>query len=202
MARARLHDPDTILDAARGLLLEDGARAATVAAIASASGAPTGSIYHEFGSRGELLVRLWIRAVRGSQERFTTAIRTAPDARAGAVAAALSVFDVTDHHLADARLLVSLRRRDLLGEVTNPALHTELERLNEPMERVTRDLARDLASSDAPDVVARVALATVDLPLGAVRRFIADGRRPPLALREPLRAAVEAVIDDIERSRT
>jgi AcrR family transcriptional regulator len=200
MARARLHDPDAILDAARGVLLEDGPRAATVAAIAGASGAPTGSIYHQFGSRGELLARLWIRAVRRSQDRFVAAVRSAPDAHAGAVAAALSIFDDTDQHLADARLLVSLRRRDLLGSVTDPELHAELERLNVPVERVVRQLARDLAGSDTPAVVAQVALATVDLPLGAVRRYIAEGSRPPAALRAPVRAAVEAVLSQIERS--
>lgn len=55
MPRAVAHDAGAILDAARGLVLEGGPRAAGVAAIAAASGAPVGSIYHRFGSRDGLL---------------------------------------------------------------------------------------------------------------------------------------------------
>jgi AcrR family transcriptional regulator len=45
MPRPQLHPTDTMLDAARDLLLEDGSGSATIEAIASSSGAPTGSIY-------------------------------------------------------------------------------------------------------------------------------------------------------------
>src|SRR5215204_5291529 len=69
MARPQLHPTDTMLDAARDLLLEDGSRSATIEAIASSSGAPTGSIYHRFGSRDALIARLWMRAVYRSQAR-------------------------------------------------------------------------------------------------------------------------------------
>ena len=48
MPRPELHPTDSILDAARGVVLEQGLGAATVAAIAESSGAPVGSIYHRF----------------------------------------------------------------------------------------------------------------------------------------------------------
>jgi AcrR family transcriptional regulator len=63
-----------MLDVARDLLLEGGAHGATVEAISRASGAPTGSIYHRFGSRDELVTRLWMRAVRRSQAAFLEAL--------------------------------------------------------------------------------------------------------------------------------
>ena len=68
--RPQLHQTDTMLDATRDLLLESGTRAATIEAIAAASGAPIGTIYHRFGSRESLLTRLWMRAVYRSQQLY------------------------------------------------------------------------------------------------------------------------------------
>ena len=66
MAPPRKHDSDGILDAARTLVLRDGPRAASVAAIARESGAPVGTLYHRFGSRDAVLAAAWLRAL----ERF------------------------------------------------------------------------------------------------------------------------------------
>ena len=62
--RKSLYSPEAMLDVARDLLLDEGAHGATIDAISTVSGAPTGSIYHRFGSRDELVTRLWMRAVR------------------------------------------------------------------------------------------------------------------------------------------
>jgi AcrR family transcriptional regulator len=194
MARQSLHDPAGILDAARSVVLDGGPRAATVAAIAGASGAPTGSIYHRFGSRETLLARLWIRAAQGSQERFLEAMRAEPDPEEATVAAALSIFDFTRDAFPDARLLASLRREDLVGAAAN----AELELLNAPIEEGVRELARRLGGA-APE---EVALAALDLPHGAVRRHLVAGRRPPERLRRPVELAVRAVVHDITRRST
>jgi AcrR family transcriptional regulator len=61
MARPELHRADRILDSARELVLEGGARAATIDGIVSASGAPKGSIYHRFATLNELLASMWLR---------------------------------------------------------------------------------------------------------------------------------------------
>ena len=70
MGRPQLHSEDAILDAARTLVLEVGARSATVTAVAETSGVPKGSIYHRFASLDDLLAEMWIRAVRRSQGPF------------------------------------------------------------------------------------------------------------------------------------
>jgi len=57
--------------------LDEGPRAVSVAAIAQASGAPTGTLYHRFGSRDGILAAAWLRAL----ERFAAAEERA-DARA------------------------------------------------------------------------------------------------------------------------
>lgn len=183
-----------MLDAARDLLLEDGSRAATVEAIAAASGAPTGSIYHRFGSRDELITRLWMRAVYRSQASFVAAIEE-PDPREAGIAAALSIIDFCREHPADAQLLASFGREELIVATPEGALAEELRALNRPVERAVSDLARRLYGKRTRAALDRTLLAVFDLPYGASRRYLVAGRKLPRSLRAELREAVSAVID-------
>jgi AcrR family transcriptional regulator len=198
MGRQRVHQPEAILDAARALVLEAGAGAATVGAIAGASGAPIGSIYHVFGSRDALLARLWIRAVERSQMRFLAALEHYTDPRDGAVAAALSIYDFARDEPGDARLLVSLRREDLMQMPLPPDVAAELTELNRPVQDAIGALAHRLYGRAARKQVDQTALAVFDLPYGALRRHLVSGHRPPTALRDPLARAVRAAIEDKE----
>jgi AcrR family transcriptional regulator len=196
MGRRRVHQPDTILDAARTLVLEEGAGAATVGAIAGASGAPIGSIYHAFRSRDTLLAQLWIRAVGRSQRRFLEALEDEGEALDGAVAAALSIYDFARDEPGDARLLVSLRREDLIQMPLPAEVASELTELNRPIEEAIGALARRLFGRVSAERVEQTALAVFDLPYGALRRHLVSGKRPPAALRAPLARAVRAALDD------
>jgi AcrR family transcriptional regulator len=191
LARPRLHSEHAILDAARALVLDGGARAATLNAIAAASGAPKGSIYHRFESLDELLAALWIRAVRRSQAEFTEATK-APDAMRAAIGAALSIYDFAAREPADARLLASLRREDLAH--ATPRLEGELATLNHPLERALVDLTRRLFGKSTPANVEATVTAIVDLPIGAVRRPLIAGQPLPTQARDQLEAAVRAAL--------
>src|SRR5829696_3558790 len=194
MPRPTLHSTDAILDSARELLLEQGAASATIEAIASASGAPTGSIYHRFGSRDAMLARLWIRAVRRSQEDFLAAC-AARDPRLAVLGAARSIIEFCRNHPADARLLVSLRREDLIQATEDDELKAELEELNRPVEEAVVDLARRLFGSARRRKLDRTLLATFDLPYGAARRYLIMGTPLPGHLEADVEAAVKAVIE-------
>jgi AcrR family transcriptional regulator len=183
-----------MLDAARDLMLHDGARAATVEAIAEASGAPIGSIYHRFGSREALITRLWMRAVYRSQASFVAAMEQ-PDAKEAAVAAALSIFDFCQEHPADAQLLASFGREELIGVTPAGPLADELAELNRPVERAVVALAKRLYGKRTRAVLDRTLLAVFDLPYGATRRLLINGLRLPSTLRRDLETAVRAVID-------
>jgi AcrR family transcriptional regulator len=181
-----------MLDAARDLLLHRGAGQATIEAIAGASGAPTGSIYHRFGSRDELLAQLWIRAVRRSQASFIAAIDI-DDPETAALAGAMSIVDFCEEEPADARLLVSFRQEDLV-RMTRGKPPDELADLNRPIERAVVDLARRLYGRPTATNVNRTLLAVFDLPYGAVRRYLLAGDSFPRGLRKDLARAVTAVI--------
>jgi AcrR family transcriptional regulator len=191
LARPRLHSDDAILDAARTLVLDGGARAATLNAIAAASGAPKGSIYHRFASLNELLATMWIRAVRRSQGEFIEAARDS-DAMSAAVGAALAIYDFAAREPADARLLASLRREDLVRQA--PLLEGELATLNRPLERALADLARRLFGKATRAGIDATVTAVVDLPMGAVRRHLIAGSPPPAQARGQLEAAVRAAL--------
>ena len=193
MPRPQVHPTDTMLDAARDLLLADGSRA-TIEAIADASGAPTGSIYHRFGSRDELLARLWIRAVYRSQASFLAALER-ENAKDAALGAAMSIIDFCEDHPADARLLVSFRREDLIRSTPEASVAEELEELNRPVERAVTELARRLYGRRTRAALDRTLLAVFDLPYGAVRRHLIAGAELPPALRSDLALAISTVID-------
>jgi AcrR family transcriptional regulator len=195
MPRPQVHPTDTMLDAARDLLLGQGSHSATVEAIADLSGAPTGSIYHRFGSRDELVARLWIRAVYRSQGSFLAALE-GDDPRGAALAAALSILDFCEEHPPDAQLLVAFRREDLIRAIPGGALADELDRLNRPVERAVVQLAHRLYGSKARAALDRTVLAVFDLPYGAARRYLIDGARLPRGLRADVTRAVLAVIDE------
>jgi AcrR family transcriptional regulator len=193
VGRPRLHTEEAILDAARELVLTGGARSATLNAIAVASGAPKGSLYHRFASRDDLLAQMWIRTVRRSQDAFLEAVQ-APEPMAAAVAAALSIHDFAQREPADARLLASLRREDLIASVDSPALRRALNEINRPLQAALADLARRLFGRRTPRTVEATICAVVDLPMGATRRHLIAGSPIPLSVRGQLEAAVRAAL--------
>ncbi len=167
MAPPRKHQTDVILDAARALVLADGPRAASVGAIASASGAPAGTLYHRFSNRDGILAAAWLRALGRFQRRALAA--TADSVLESAVATAVAAIDFMREVPDDARLLVALRPSDLLdGE--RDELEQRLAAQNAPLiERLTT-FASELYGSSDPRNIDAVARAIVDLPYAVVRR--------------------------------
>ena len=193
MPRPQVHPTGKMLDAARDLVLEGGLRSATIEAIARSSGAPTGSIYHRFGSRDELVAQLWIRAVYRSQASFLAALEQ-EDAKDAAIAAAMSIIDFCEEHPDDAQLLAAFRREDLIHALPEGPLSKELEELNRPVERSVVRLATRLFGNRTRASLDRTLLAVFDLPYGAARRYLINGQRLPPGLRGDLSRAISAVI--------
>lgn len=155
-----------------------------------------GSLYHYFASRDELLAGLWVRAVRRSQAAFCAAAEHDDPERA-AVAAALSIYDFCARERDDARLLVSMRREDLIQAELGADLMQELKELNRPVRQALERLSRRLYGRVRAEDLDRVRLATFDLPYGMARPYVIRGEPPPEHRRRLLEAAVLAVIRDV-----
>jgi len=190
--RPVLHQVDDVLDAARDLVIEAGPRAVGIRAIAKRSGAPSGSLYHRFGSRDELLARAWLRAAERFQVGFLRALAL-PDPREAVVEAVAWGVGFALANPADARLLLDHSRLGLLEEEPQQPLADALRRVNEPIVGAVRRLALDLYGSDAPEAVERVSYTVIDLPYAVLRRHLPAGTLTPRTA-TGLQSAVRALV--------
>ncbi|MFF3227537.1 TetR/AcrR family transcriptional regulator [Nocardia suismassiliense] len=169
MAPPRKHDTDVILDAARALVLAEGPRAASVAAIAEASGAPVGTLYHRFGNRNGVLTAAWLRAL----ERFQSGVITAaehPDAIEAGVAMVRAALTFGRELPDDARLLLNLRPSDLLDGGPDDDFRARLTTMNAPLFDHLRRIATARFGRAGDREIDAISRAVVDLPYAALRR--------------------------------
>jgi AcrR family transcriptional regulator len=180
-----------ILDTARAVVLTDGPRAASVAAIAKASGAPTGTLYYRFGNRNGILTAAWLRALERFQSRAMAARGATP--LDSAVAMAVSVVAFARELPEDARLLLTLRPGDLLDGEPDDAFTDRLAAMNAPLLGRVSELAEELYGRTDGRTVEAVARALSDLPYAVVRRHAHDDPMPPW-LEEDVASAARALL--------
>jgi AcrR family transcriptional regulator len=173
MPRPARHDRELLLDRALRIAAEAGPQQVTVAAVARAAGAPSGSVYHRFAGRAELLGALWIRTLERFHAGFVAALRGAdPVAARGAAAR---------HVVAWSRANPDAARVLLYG----PADFAEAE-WPEPLARRSRALGAELAAAlralarRSPGASrAQLELVTIDVPYALVRRHLRRGGALP-----------------------
>jgi AcrR family transcriptional regulator len=177
MAPPRKHQTDAILDATRALVLAEGPRAASVAAIAKASGAPAGTLYYRFGNRDGIVTATWLRALERFQLRAMAASGDERPVEAGVAMAVAAVGFARDLN-EDARILLTIRPGDLLDAEPDSSFTATLAAMNAPLIARLDDLTQRLYGRSDPRAVDAVARAVVDLPYAAVRRHSHDDPLP------------------------
>jgi len=192
-----------ILDAARALVLDGGPRAASVAAIAKASGAPAGTLYHRFGNRDGILTAAWLRALERFQARaMASGTNTATGTPAeSAVAMAVAAISFARELPDDARLLLTIRPGDLLDGDPDVAFRETLAAMNAPLNERIGTLAQQLYGSGDPRSVDAVARAVADLPYAVVRRHAHDEPMPSW-LETDVAASARAVLAQYRPSKS
>ncbi|NKY30603.1 TetR family transcriptional regulator [Nocardia gamkensis] len=194
MPRPRTHDPDTVLDAAESLAVGSGPAAVTTRAVAAATGISNGAIYHTFGSRAELLGRTWLRAARRFLDLQTALVTAALDRHdddvEAVVAAAEAPAVFAERHRDSSRLLLAVRREELLGEVPD-SVAADLAATDAVLVELLVRLSRRLWQRGDRHAVDVMTLCLVDLPTAVLLRR--DRLADPRA-REYLRSAVRAVL--------
>lgn len=194
MARPRVHDQDEILDAAEAILAGGDPAALTIRALAERTGAPSGSLYHAFGSRTQLLGRMWLRAARrflDEQRAAVEAVRANGGSAVDAtVAAALTLAGFRRSHPDAARVLVEYRRESLVREGLPAPIVADLAALDDELLVLLRELADGLWQRRDRRAVETVAVCLVDLPsvlFGGERERVVDTEAM-------LRVAVAAIL--------
>lgn len=193
MPRPAKHDESSILNAAAAIVASRGPKAATIAAIGHAIGAPSGSIYHRFRTRDELLGRLWLDKAVFFQDRWRMALNTS-DAEEAGLAAALSLPRTVREDLKGARIMLLHRREDFLSESWPAEMQAEAERLSEQVQDGIVQITRRLFGRNSVFARQVATFAVLDLPFAAVRRFVAMGQVPPPAIDDLVTNAYQAVI--------
>lgn len=171
MARPRTHEIDVLLDAAERMLVERGNSGLTIRALAAATGASSGTLYHAFGSRSDLLGRVWLRAAHrflAAQQEAIDQVLGDPGDRESAVAATVAVASVPATIRSEApdsaAVLLRYRRDEVLGEELSANLRAEIEELDSRLLAVLRRLADGLWGRHDREAVETVAVCVVDLP--------------------------------------
>ena len=200
MARPAKHDEIKILNAAASLVAASGPRAATITAISHAMGAPSGSIYHRFRSRDELLGRLWLTKARLFQDSCARALEKR-DPRAAGLDAALSLPRTVRDDLEGARIMLLHRQQDFLAEGWPLEMQKEAQRLGEQAEAMLASITRRLFGRNTVSARQVASFAVLDLPIAAVRRYVRAGELPPPLVDELIAKAYTAVIDSAEKHR-
>ncbi len=193
--RPRVYDLDAVLDAVESLVAAGGPAAVTVRAVASAAGVSNGALYHNFSSRPDLMARAWLRAAT----RFLAVQREAVSAASGAeagvaavVAAAQAPAAFAEQHPGSARLVLTVRREEILGPQLSEQLGVELKSLDDHLVQVMVALAERLWGRRDAAAVDTITTCIVDLPTAIL--LSRDRLHDPTA-RAQLGAAVRAVLE-------
>jgi AcrR family transcriptional regulator len=196
--RPRIHDRDTILDAAQSLAVATGPAGVTTRAVAEAAGVSNGAIYHSFRSRGGLLAQTWLRAARAFLDVQNQLVESAlADAHADPVAAVVAAADAPavfyGLHPQSSCLLLRVDREQLLGDDLPEDVVTDLAALDRALIGLMMRLSMHLWNRKDARAVDAITLCIVDLPTAFLlsRNRIDD----PWA-RNQLRSAVRAVLAD------
>ena len=182
--------------AALRLVAERGPQAVTIAALAREVGAPTGSIYHRYRSRDELLAELWMDVVEGFQSAFVASLEAAHDL-GGAVATARFMPAWTRNHPLETRLLLLHRRQDFVAGDWPVDLAARATALEPQLGSALRAFGqRTFGHADA-DTMARLRYALLDAPFGAIKPYVQARKRVPPLVDELVTATARAVLSSI-----
>lgn len=200
MARPRLHALDDLLDAAEQLVVSGGPAGFTLRGLAANTGVSNGSIYHAFGSRDELLARLWLRATARLGAIMNDALPAAMDdpgataARQAVVGTALAPVVLARRYPASAQPFFGHRRDQLFSTALTPATATELTQVQERFVARLILLARGVWDRADRIAVDAIAACVVDIPGGMLRRTLLDSGTVGEATERRIEAAVRAVL--------
>ncbi|MUM19215.1 TetR/AcrR family transcriptional regulator [Mycobacterium sp. CBMA271] len=198
MGRKPQYTTDDILDAALGLVTSAGPSAATATAVGKVLGAPSGSVYHRFASRDELMARLWLRSITRYQDGLLAALAL-PDAEIALHAAIDHAFDWTQENRNEAQLLLQYDKADLVAHWPN-TLAAELKALNARVRKSLREFTERRYGSVTPELLDKVMFALIDMPYAAVRRHLPDRGEPAPWLREFIHAGAQNLLSGAEKA--
>jgi AcrR family transcriptional regulator len=191
--RPRQHDPEALLDHARSLWVEQGTSGLTIRALSARAGVGNGALYNAFGSRDNLMARVWAREARAFLAYERALVEGVDDAQEAVIAASLSPATYAATNEEAARLLLAVEAKDLINGELGETERAELEQLRAGLGDLIVELADKLWNRTDREAVLLIKFCLVELPgkLLLSRRRVDD----PLAqhaVREAVRGITSA----------
>ena len=196
MGRKAVFGRRDMAGAALRLVAERGPQAVTVAALAREVGAPTGSIYHRYRSRAQLLGDLWMDVVEGFQAGFVASLAQANDVD-GAVESARFMVRWARQHPLETRLLLLHRRQDYVSGTWPEDLAKRAAALEPQLGSALRAFGQRAFGRADAETMARLRFALLDAPFGGIKPY-AQARKPlPAALDDLVGVTARAVLEPV-----
>lgn len=193
MSRPAKFTHDQILDITARLAAATGPGQATIASIAGALQAPTGSIYHRFASRDVLLGEVWLRAAERFQEGFI-ALLAAPSPWDAGLAAALYVPARARREPVEARILLLHRREDFLAAGWPQEMAAHAAALKQDAESAIRTFSKRLLGRADAEALRGIGYALASAPLAAILPHLRAHETPPASADLLVRTTYAAVM--------
>ena len=191
MPRPARFSHEQMIAATTRVAAKRGPSGATVARIAQALGAPTGSIYHRFASRNVLLGEVWLRAAESFQDGFGERL-AGSDGEAAGLAAVCYVPQWVRAHPQEARILLLHRREDFLEHGWPEQAKARAKALRRQLSEGLHNFCQRVLGSTDHTTLRIAAFALAEAPLAAVRQHVEVGEPPP-----PI---VDAMIEETYRA--
>lgn len=151
---------------------------ATIARIAEALRAPTGSIYHRVSSRDVLLGEVWLGAAQSFQEAFLERL-AGPVARDAGLAAVRYVPERVRAQPQEARILMLHRREDFLARGWPAPMRARAGALQARMDGGLGSFCHRLFGRDDTTTRRIAVYALAEAPIAAMKPHLARGEAPP-----------------------
>jgi AcrR family transcriptional regulator len=202
MGRTPRFTDDQLIDAARDAIATYG-RGATIAQVGAVSGAPTGSIYHRFRSREQLMILLWLRSIERFHVRLFAVADEHRDPEDALVAMAVETARYCRQHPSEA-LAMTLYRYDRLVVSAPESLLPRVIPINDRAFKLLATLGARCHPEMTHDqhFVEMIFTCVVGLCYGLIRPYIVSGTPIPDWL-DPViisscRAALSSIADEPE----
>lgn len=177
------------IDSAIDVAAQCGLKSVSMSAIALKAGAPIGSVYHRFDSRGTILARAWLR-VKADFRQDVASLWQAGDSWSGVAA----LLDWCRRKPVYARFLLLADDALIFDAGLSPemlaALETEQAELDACFEHCALALHDDV---DADTVAPMLRFILIDGPVAIVKPYLTNNQPIPACVDAILRASHDAV---------
>lgn len=172
MGRSSRFTREQLVGQAVEVAAEQGPDAVSMLGVAKAVGAPSGSMYHRFDSRPQLLGEVWQAALEAFQDYWW--VRAKDEQEAGNIA--VVTLHWARHHRSLARVLLLHSVDRFVIDECPAAIRDAINGLQQRTAKQLREMAqRFLGHADAR-AVERTTFALANLPIAAIRRPLKEGR--------------------------